>query len=700
MNRKERLLAFFKDKSYTPLLYSELLTVLGVPKKDENEFSCLLKELIDEGYIIKTKRKRYVLSQNPNFVSGIFRGSSVGYGFVSVEDADDIFIGKNYTNGAFSGDKVTVSIFKKSKNGKLSEGRIEKIIERGKAEFVGRFEKSRNFGFVVLDEKRIPKDVFISKNHFKNAKTGDKVVVEITNWGENTKKPEGKVIEVLGNENDIGMDVVSVIRRYNLKEEFSKEVLSFADGFEDEIKNDEIYTREDLRDELIITIDGDDAKDLDDAISLKKENDGYVLGVHIADVSHYVTEKSPLDKEAFKRGTSVYLADRVIPMLPKKLSNGICSLNPNKDRLTLSVIMKLDLDGNLVSHKIVESVVNSKERMTYNNVYKILEGDKNLQKEYAHILDMLRNMYELSKILRKKRMDAGAVDFDLPEAKVEFFENGKVKNVYKYETTYANHIIEEFMLLCNKTVAEQMFWMKIPFIYRVHEPPSNEKVTAFCDFIKSMGYSIKNTSKPHPSQYSKLLEKIKETPYEKIIGTVMLRSLMKAQYVPENKGHFGLAFDYYCHFTSPIRRYPDLAIHRIIKEYLNFGIDEKRAEQLEYFVHKASVNSSETEINAQDAERDVLDIKKCEYMSDKIGNVYDAYISSVTSFGFFAELENTIEGLVRVVDLKDDYYIYDDKNYRLIGERTNNAYKIGDKVKVRVKNVNISLCEIDFELEE
>ncbi len=700
MTRKEKILAFFKDKSYSPLLFSELLTVLCVPAEDADEFAKILKELTEEGYIVKTKRKRYALSDRERFSVGIFRGSSVGYGFVALDDGKDIFIGKNHTNGAFSGDKVSVSIFKKSKDGKLSEGRIEKILERGKTEFVGTFENSRSFGFVTLDEKRISKDVFVSKKHFKNAKTGDKVVVEITNWGENTKNPEGKITEVIGSADKAGVDVLSVIRQYNLNEDFSDDVIEFADIISDKVQDDEIVGREDLRDELIITIDGEDAKDLDDAISLEKTDDKFILGVHIADVSHYVTEKSPIDKEAFRRGTSVYLADRVIPMLPKKLSNGICSLNPKVDRLTLSVIMEVDFYGNVINHKIVKSVINSKERMTYNDVYKILEGDKQLIKKYLHIHKMLENMYELSKILRNERTKEGAIDFDLPEAKVEFYDNGKVKNIYKYETTYANHIIEEFMLLANKTVAEEMFWLKIPFIYRVHEAPSNEKITAFNEFIKSMGYSIKSTLKPHPSQYSALLNKVKGTNYEKIIGTAMLRSLMKAQYMAENKGHFGLAFTYYCHFTSPIRRYPDLAIHRIIKEYLDFGIDDKRYDQLNYFVTNASLKSSETEINAQDAERDVLDIKKCEFMEDKIGCIFDAHISSVASFGFFAELENTVEGLVRVVDLKDDYYIYDEKNYRLVGERTKKIYKIGDSVKIRVVRVNKALREIDFELEE
>lgn len=699
MTRKERILAFFKDKSYTPLLFRELVNVLCVPKEDENEFSNILKELENEGYIVRTKRKRYALSKNPSVVKGEFRGSPKGFGFVTGDGAD-IFISTDNTNGALNGDIVTVNILKNADGAKKAEGKIVKILERANKNFVGRFEKSRNFGFVIADEKRISNDIFISKSNSKNAKTGDKVVVEIIKWGDGGKNPEGKIVEVLGNENKPGIDVISVMRSYNLSESFPNDVLEFASYIDDKLSDDDICGRLDLRGEKIITIDGEDAKDLDDAVSVSKTENGFRLGVHIADVSNYVTEHSPLDKEAIKRGTSVYLADRVIPMLPKKLSNGICSLSEKVDRLTLSVIMDIDEDGNVINHKVSPSVINSSHQMTYTDVYKIINGDKKLSEKYSDIYAMLKDMESLAKILRKKRMKNGGIDFDMPETKVKFDENGRVCDIYKYQTNFANKIIEEFMLVCNKTVAEEMFWQAIPFIYRIHETPTEEKISAFNEFIGGMGFYLKGASNPHPNQYASLLEKIKGTPYERPIATAMLRSLMKAEYSPENKGHFGLAFKYYCHFTSPIRRYPDLAIHRIIKEYLAFGITEKRALALAHFTQEASERSSKMEVNAQDAEREVLDIKICEYMEDKVGKRYEAHISSVTSFGMFAELENSAEGLIRLADMHDDYYIYDEKNYRLIGERTKKVYKIGDKVKIIVSRVSKELREIDFELEE
>ena len=442
------------------------------------------------------------------------------------------------------------------------------------------------------------------------------------------------------------------------------------------------------------------AKILPQSVSIEKTKDGFTLGVHIADVSHYVTENSALDREAFKRGTSVYLADRVIPMLPKKLSNGICSLNEKVDRLTLSVIMDIDENGNVKNHKIAPSVINSKHRMTYNNVYKIIVGDKKLKKEYDDIYEMLKNMESLAHILHDKRMKKGGIDFNIPELKVKFDENGKVSDIYKYETNFANQIIEEFMLICNQTVAQHMFWQNIPFIYRTHDVPSEEKTRAFNEYIASMGFSIKHLAKPHPNQYAKLLSEVKGTQYEKPIATSMLRSLMKAEYTSENKGHFGLAFEYYCHFTSPIRRYPDLAIHRIIKEYLLGKMTQERMNYLSSFTKDAALRSSKTEVNAQNAERDVLDMKICEYMEDKVGEHFDATVSSVTSFGMFAELENGAEGLVRLADMNDDYYVFDEKHLCLVGEKTKNVYKIGDKIRIVVKRVSKELKEIDFEPEE
>ena len=699
MTRKEKILAFFKDKSYTPLLFKELMSVLCVPKEDENEFSHILKELENEGYITKTKRKRYALNENPSVLTGEFRGSQKGFGFVTGENFD-VFVGENDTFGALDGDTVTVKITKGESHDKKCEGRVIKIVTRACDEFVGCFEKSRNFGFVIADSKRIPNDIFISKSNWNKAKDGDKVVVKIIKWGDGKKKCEGKITEILGKQNANGVDVLSVMRSYNLFEEFDEDVLKSLNNISDFVSENDIEGRLDLRGENIITIDGDDAKDLDDAVSVKKTKDGFTLGVHIADVSHYVTENSALDREAFKRGTSVYLADRVIPMLPKKLSNGICSLNEKVDRLTLSVIMDIDENGNVKNHKIAPSVINSKHRMTYNNVYKIISGDKKLKKEYDDIYEMLKNMESLAHILHDKRMKKGGIDFNMPELKVKFDENGKVLDIYKYETNFANQIIEEFMLICNQTVAQHMYWQNIPFIYRTHDVPSEEKTRAFNEYIASMGFSIKHLAKPHPNQYAKLLADVKGTQYEKPIATSMLRSLMKAEYTPENKGHFGLAFEYYCHFTSPIRRYPDLAIHRIIKEYISGKMTQERMNYLSSFTKDAALRSSKTEVNAQNAERDVLDMKICEYMEDKVGEHFDATVSSVTSFGMFAELENGAEGLVRLADMNDDYYVFDEKHLCLVGERTKNVYKIGDKIRIVVKRVSKELKEIDFEPEE
>ena len=702
MTRKEKVFGFMNEKEYVPLMFEELVAVLCVPDDSIDELKNILDELINEGKVIKTKKKRYMVSSDAGFVGGYFRGNERGFGFVMNEGQEDIFIPAEFTHSAMDSDKVLAKITKSSSNGKRAEGEIIKILERHTDEFVGRYEKSRNFGFVILDNRRLSKDVFISKKDTMGAKDGDKVVVKIINWGEKSRNPEGVITKILGSTKDAGVDVMSVMISYGIREEFDQKVLDETDKIQSEISDDEIKDREDFRHLPIITIDGKDAKDLDDAVCVQETDTGYTLSVHIADVSHYVREGNPLDKSAFQRGTSVYFADRVVPMLPKKLSNGICSLNPNEDRLTLSCVMKLDKSGNVTDHYLTEGIIRSKERMTYEDVTEILVNkNESLLKRYEIISDQLFLMEKLAMILRKKRFSKGSIDFDFPEAKIILDENGKAIDVQKYSTTVSNHIIEEFMLITNKTVAEFLFWTNTPFVYRIHEKPTEEKLHNFNDFIGNFGFMIKHNSDDiHPSEFSNILNKIKGTEYERMISTVMLRSLMKAEYSPSNKGHFGLAFDYYCHFTSPIRRYPDLMCHRIIKEFLKGEISEKRLNDLKAKCEKTAKASSEAEINAQNAERELEDIKKCEYMQTKLGKRYQGIISSVTNFGIFIELDNTVEGIVKVIDMRDDYYIYDEKTHSLTGEYSGKTYRIGDSVNILVAGINKDYKEVNFILED
>lgn len=701
MTRKEKVLGFMSEKEYVPLMFEELVAVLCVPEDSIDELGEILDELTEEGKILKTKKKRYMLSQDAGMVSGIFRGNERGFGFVMPENGDDLFIPGEFTHSAMDSDRVLARIIRVADKGKRAEGEIVKILKRNTDEFVGRYEKSRNFGFVIPDNKRIPRDIFVSKKDTMGAKDGDKVVVKITKWQDELKNHEGEIIKILGNIKDQGVDVMSVICSYGIQEEFDHKVIAETDNIPSEILEDEIKKRTDFRHLPIITIDGADAKDLDDAVCVEEKDDGYTLSVHIADVSHYVKEGSYLDKSALHRGTSVYFADRVVPMLPKKLSNGICSLNPHEDRLTLSCVMNIDKSGNVTDHYITEGVIRTVERMTYEDVTKILvDKDKTLLKRYENISRQLFTMEKLAMILRKKRFKKGSIDFDFPEAKIILDENGRAIDVVKRITTVSNHIIEEFMLCANKTVAEYMYWASMPMVYRIHEKPTEEKLDSFNDFIRNFGYSIRRDREVHPSEFAALLDKIKGTEYERMISHLMLRSLMKAEYSPVNKGHFGLAFEYYCHFTSPIRRYPDLMVHRILKSFISGAMTERDTEHFKNIVSDVARISSEKELNAMNAERDVEDIKKCEYMSRKIGERYQGIISSIMSFGMFIELENTVEGLVRVTDMKGDYYIYEESTHSLIGERSLKKYSIGDKVKVMVASINTDMREINFILED
>lgn len=699
MNIRESLLEFMNEQAYKPMSVHELAKIFSVPKDEMKDFEKIIKYMEKDGLIVRTRTDHFGVPARMGLVIGKLQGHQKGYGFVIPEEvAPDVFIPISNMNGAMHGDRVISKVTKEENNGKRREGEILRIIERGNKTVIGTYEDSRNFGFVVPDDKRIYQDIFIPKAERNGAKTGQIVIVEITEWPDKRRNPEGRIIEILGNKGEKGIDILTIIKKYALPEEFPEKVESYANNIPEDIPEEEYARRRDLRNIKMVTIDGEDAKDLDDAVSIEVlPNGNFKLGVHIADVSNYVKEKNPLDKEAYKRATSVYLIDRVIPMLPRKLSNGICSLNPRVDRLALTCFMEIDRSGKVLDHEIVESVIKTSERMTYTDVTKILKDkDEDLIKRYDYLHEDFKAMQELCEILNKKRMQRGAIDFEFEESKIILDEKGRPVEIKPYEREIANRMIEEFMLVCNETIAEHMFWANLPFVYRIHEDPDEEKLSIFHEFVYNLGYVVKWSKEIHPKALQEALEKVKGKKEETVVSTLLLRSLKQAKYSPECVGHFGLAARYYCHFTSPIRRYPDLIIHRIIKEYINGQIDENRSAKLTKEVEKASKQSSEMERVAQDAEREVDDLKKAEYMSERIGQEFEGIISSVTSFGFFVELPNTIEGLVHISALDDDYYVYDEKRLSLIGERTKNVYRLGDEVKIKVIKVDIDLREIFF----
>ena len=637
---------------------------------------------------------------------GKFLANEKGFGFVQFEDEEkqDIFIPKGFINTALNGDTVELKIIKEKNGDKKAEGKILKILKREKETVVGTFQKSKNFGFVVPDDKKIGTDIFISKNHCKNAKNNDKVVAEITKYPIGNKNAEGIIVEVLGNMNEAGIDMLSVIKELDLPNEFPDSVLKEAKKISQIIDEKDVLNRTDLRNKEnmnIFTIDGEDAKDLDDAIHVEKlENGNYLLDVHIADVSDYVKKGSLLDREASYRGTSIYMFDRVIPMLPLELSNGICSLNSGQDRFALSCSMEIDKLGKVVSSDVYKSVIRVTERMSYTDVNKILNNlDEDVTKKYEKYITDFKLMEELAHILKDRRIKSGYLNLDIPESKIILDENGKCIEVKKYETTFANEIIEHFMLTANETVAEKFYWLDFPFIYRVHEEPDLDKVRELNKFLWNFGYTIHiNQDKVHPTEFSKILEQVKGKPEEKVVSNLILRTLKLAKYENQNKGHFGIASKYYCHFTSPIRRYPDLFIHRIISEYWDSSDELKK--QYEADSEKYAKSSSEMEQLATKAEREAEKIKKAEFMEDKIGQEYEAIISSITPFGMFAELENTVEGLIHFENMGDEYYIYDEDRKQLIGEHTNIVYKIGDKIKIQVIKASKLTRQIDFALVE
>lgn len=702
--RKKRINEYIASPEYIPLKRHELAVMLSVPSSDTAIFNSLIDSLIAEGNIVETKKGKLMSAAKLNIYTGIFTGNIKGFGFVRVDRMEnDIFIPADYVNGALNKDKVLVKIKENAHDTLRAEGEVIKILEKGQAEIVGTFDAVKGYGFVVPDDKKIGMDIFIPAGKTKGAVSGHKVIVKITKRASANTNPEGVITEILGHIDDPGVDILSVIKQYGLPEEFPQDVLDQIESIDpDKIDEKALFGREDFRAVQTVTIDGDDSKDFDDAVSVRRlENGNFMLGVHIADVTQYVTEGSPLDKEALKRATSIYLVDRVIPMLPHKLSNGICSLNPNVDRLTLSCVMEINKKGDVVNHRIVKSVINSDRRMTYNIVNEIIENDnEEYKKEYADLLEMFYTMKELRDILLASRKKRGSVNFDLPESGIVLDKNGEVLDIKPRERNTATSIIEEFMLICNETVAEDYYWQELPFVYRNHEAPDTEKIKDLSRFIYNFGYRLKGKldEEIHPKVIATLLDEVSGKPEEHIISRTVLRSMKQAKYMPENLGHFGLAAKYYCHFTSPIRRYPDLQIHRIIKENLDGELTEKRIRHYDKILPEVSDISSKRERLADDAEHECDRLKEVQYMSKHIGEIFTGIISGVTGWGIFVELPNTVEGLVALSSLDDDFYVYDEKNMCVIGEHTKNKYSLGDEVTVMVDKTDVMMRTIDFVL--
>ena len=705
---KKQIIQLVNDDKYNPMTLTEIAIKLNL--ENSPELRNVMRELIDDMYIIVTKKDRIISPNQAGIFVGKFISHRKGFGFIESdkEDERDLYIQSKDVNGAMHGDRVMAEITKEASGEKRAEGKIIRVIKRVTTQVVGTFKPHEHFGFVVPREKTINSDIYIQEKYFNGAREDDLVVVEIIQWAKENKKPEGMIIEVVGNKYNRGMEIEAIIREHGLPLDFPDKVLDNANHVAVPIPQEEYERRRDLRDKTIFTMDGADAKDLDDAIQVELlDNGNFMLGVHIADVTHYVKEKSNLDKEALKRATSVYLVDKVIPMLPKQLSNGVCSLNPNEDKLTLSVFMEINNKGDVVNSSIEETIIKSKARMVYTDVSDILENnDRGLKIKYAELVDDFRLAEKLAKILMKKREKRGALDFNFPEPYIHLDSNGNVENIEPYERRIANKIIEEFMLVTNETVAEYFYWLGLPFVYRIHETPSSSKMEALNKFIHNYDILIKgDMEEVHPKAIQKIIKSIEGKKEEKVISSLILRSLKQAKYSPDCSGHFGLAAKYYCHFTSPIRRYPDLQIHRIIKEFINnFGISSGRQNKLKDIVLKASEQSSEMERKAEVAERDIDKYYKCLYMQNKIGEEFEGIVSGVTHFGFFVELPDTVEGLVPIESLTEDYYEYDESKHELIGQGIGTdemhiiAYRIGDTVRVKVDSVNVDAREINFKL--
>ncbi len=696
--RKAMLVSLMNEEAYVPMKLKELAILLNVPKEQREELKQVLNLLLAEGKISVSKKGKFGKAEAFALV-GVFSGNARGFGFVAIEgQEEDVFIPADRTGGALHGDRVQIVIDSEGRGGRL-EGTVVRILEHANETLVGTYEKGKGYGFVIPDNQRISKDIFIPQGCSQGAVSGHKVMVKIRDFGEKKgKKPEGVITEILGHIHDPGVDILSIVRAYNLPEDFPGAVKNQLKQVPDEVKKDSWAGRKDLRDLPTVTIDGEEAKDLDDAISIERAGDGYRLGVHIADVSHYVQEHTPLDEEAFKRGTSVYLVDRVIPMLPHKLSNGICSLNEGEDRLALSCLMEIDSQGNVTGHEIAETVIRSDRRMTYTAVNAIVtDHDPQVTAEYAEFAEMFLLMKELADILRKKRHARGSIDFDFPESKIVLDEKGKPLEITAYERNAATRIIEDFMLLANETVAEDYFWQELPFLYRTHDKPDEDRMKRLGTFINNFGYVLRMPGgQVYPKEIQKLLDKVEGTPEELLISRLTLRSMKQAKYTTENTGHFGLAARYYTHFTSPIRRYPDLQIHRIIKESLHGGLTGKRISHYEKILPQVAVQTSALERRADEAERETDKLKKVQYMERFIGQEFEGVISGVTSWGFYVELPNTVEGLVHISELRDDYYVFLEERYELSGEMTGKTYKLGQTIRVQLTGCDRFSKTIDF----
>lgn len=701
--RKKVIYDLICDDLYTPMKFKELAMLLQVPKEKRDELRQILETLESEGKIYLSKRGKYCRGEAKR-LTGIFRASLKGFGFVVIEgEEQDIYIAEEDTNTAMDQDEVEV-VIKREPDGRSREGKIVRIVNRALTKVVGLYQvrKGKSYGFVIPDNQRLSSDIFVPVECSKGAVDGHKVVVELTSYGDDRRSPEGKVVEIIGHINDPGTDILSIVKGYDLPLEFPEKVLNQAERVAKPVSEADRQGRQDLRDWQMVTIDGEDAKDLDDAVSIAREGDCYILGVHIADVTNYVQENSALDREAFKRGTSVYLVDRVIPMLPHTLSNGICSLNQGEDRLALSCIMKIDEKGRVVDHEIAETVIRVDQRMSYTSVKKILEDhDPEEMKKYQELVPMFEEMSRLSKILREHRRIRGSIDFDFPETKMILDEKGRPLELQPYERNVATRMIEDFMLLANETVAEDYYWQELPFVYRTHEAPDEEKIRTLATFINNFGYSMHvGANEVRPKEIQKLLAKVEGSPQEAMISRLALRSMKQAKYTPENSGHFGLAAAYYTHFTSPIRRYPDLQIHRIIKDNIRGRMQEEKIVHYDKILPEVTKHASEMERRAEEAERETVKLKKVEYMQQHLGEIFEGVISSITKWGMYVELPNTVEGLVHVANMRDDHYEYDENRYELIGTHTNKVYKLGQRIRIRVTGADRLLRTIDFEIAE
>ena len=704
MNLKEKILLFMQESAYKPLNAEDLALEMEIRGKELIEFWRALEELEHDAKIFKTRYDKYGIPEKMSLVVGRLSLSSKGFGFVIpenplTEDESDLYIAQDDLKTAMHNDVVIARVNRQNLAGRSREGEIVRIVNRANKKIIGTFDASKNFGFVIPDDKRIGQDIFVARENFNKAKVGAKVVVEIINWPDKQRSAEGKIVEVLGYKGDVGIEILSIIKKHDLAMEFPAEVEQEANKVPEQVLVDESENRRDLRDKIIVTIDGDDAKDLDDAINIERlANGNFLLGVHIADVSYYVRENTPLDKEARERGTSVYLVDRVLPMLPRRLSNGICSLNAGEDRLAMSIEMEIDYRGKVLKYEIFPSIIKVHTRLTYNIVRQILvDNDEALRQEHAKLMEPLENMERLCHILRNHRMQRGAVDFDFPEIKVKLDDTGKPIELVKRVRSLSESIIEEFMLIANETIAQHMHKIKMPFVFRVHEQPEQGKIDKLNNLLHNFGQNIPKSDEIRPKELQNILKKVAGKPEERIISTVMLRSLKQARYEAENIGHFGLAATYYTHFTSPIRRYPDLIVHRLLRETFRTGdISEKRKQKLTAILPEIALHASQRERAAAEAERETVDLKKVEYMTQFIGQHFMGIINGVTAFGIFVELESGVEGLVRVSSMQNDYYVYVEEQYALIGEHTKKVYRLGDQVEIIVANANIEERNIDF----